>query len=135
MTLVVVGALALLAASAASAWEGATIAVTARGNVVAGGRVRNAGSWHDVAVVELDGRPGTTVSARTRDGTATATKCDLPRYDEPCKGRCRFTRKGIDQDTLTALAIDPFGRVVFTGWLNDRRRGRETGFVMQVSEP
>ena len=115
--------------------EGATIGVTARGNVVAGGRLRNAGSCYDVAVVELDGRTGTTVSERTLDGTATATKCDLPQDVEPCRGRCPFTRAGIDQDTLTALAIDPFGRVVFTGWLNDGRRGRETGFVMQVPEP
>jgi hypothetical protein len=82
--------------------------------------------------MELDGATGATVSEHLLDGSATATRCDQPKDVEPCRFRCPFTRVGIDQDTLTALAIDPLGRVVFTGWLNDGRRGRSHAFVEQL---
>ena len=74
--------------------EGATIGATARGNVVAGGRLRNVGSCYDVAVLELDGRTGRTVSERTLDGTTTATKCEPPQEVEPCRGRCPLPPPG-----------------------------------------
>jgi hypothetical protein len=110
---------------------GVAVAVTEKGNVVAGGRLRNTGSCYDIVVLELHGTTGATVSERTYDGTATATACDSP-GGEPCKFRCPFTAVGIDQDTLTGLTIDALGRVVFVGWQNDGRRGLHHALVGQI---
>jgi outer membrane protein assembly factor BamB len=112
---------------------GASIAVGPGGQVVVGGRLRNAGSCYDAAVLELAAATGATVAERTFDGTATATACDAPPDQEPCRFRCPFTGVGIDQDSLDSLAIDPQGRVVLAGRLDDGRRGRSHGFVAQLA--
>ncbi|HXJ33074.1 MAG TPA: PQQ-binding-like beta-propeller repeat protein [Candidatus Eisenbacteria bacterium] len=111
---------------------GRSIAVGPGGDVIVGGQLRNVESCYDVAVLELSAATGATVMAQVLDGTATATACDAPRDQEPCRGRCPFTGIGIDRDELTSLAIDRNGRIVFSGTLDDGRRGRSHAFAAQL---
>ena len=112
---------------------GSGIAVGPSGNIVVGGRLRNAVSCYDITIMELAATTGDVIATHTFDGTTTATLCDIPEGEACKQQRCPFTGHGIDQDTLTDLTVDGGGRIDATGVLSDGRRGRFRGFVTQLA--
>jgi len=74
------------------------------GLVIAAGTTGDVTSCQNGFIVALDPVEGHVVWSSTFDGTASAPDC---RYECPYHARCPF----IDNDDLTALALDPTGRM------------------------
>jgi len=83
-----------------------------------------------VAVAKLAASSGDILGFRTIDGRSTASQCDAPDCEGPF---CGPPRAGIDQDQLTALAIDPRGRIVIAGALSAGPHGERHGLVAAMS--
>lgn len=125
---------------------GRTLAIG--GGLVIGGQLRNRGSCYDMAVAHLDVETGTVVDQHTIDGTAKASECEVPdcsesrlrmdreqasgrgRYGPPC--RCGPCRAGIDQDDVSAVAVDAKGRTVVAGFVSAEPWGRPQGLVATI---
>jgi hypothetical protein len=74
------------------------------GLVIAAGTTGDVTTCQNGFIVALDPVEGRVVWSSTFDGTASAPNC---RYECPYHARCPF----IDDDELTALALDPTGRM------------------------
>ena len=87
------------------------LALDSTGRVIASGSVSDPTECENGFVVELDPADGRAVWSRTFDGTFQAKDC-TPCHD--CHG-C----PAIDNDELTAMAVDPKGRVLVSLGLID----------------
>jgi hypothetical protein len=114
---------------------GRGIALAPNGDVVVGGQVRNQGSCYDAVVERLAPSSGDVLASRMIDGRTQATTCDRTDCGGDTPGPCPPSRAGADQDSLSAVAVDPSDRIVVAGSLSDGHFGRAHGFVATFPSP
>jgi outer membrane protein assembly factor BamB len=105
-----------------------TLLLDSSGTLIAGGYATGLGTCTDGLAIGLEPATGARLWSRTVDGTLTTHVCD---------SSCAMGICGVaDNDQITALAVDPTGRLIVAGlWVNRGEGHGGSGFVRRLRVP
>jgi PQQ-like domain len=98
------------------------------GTLIAGGYATGSRTCTDGLAIGLDPATGAWLWSRTVDGTLTT---------QSCNSDCEMGDCGVaDNDQITAVAVDPVGRLIVAGsWVNRGEGHSGSGFVRRLRVP